>query len=79
MAAKQEPQARKPEGATLDKAIARQHQTAKGKTLAEQHAAECKGAPLWADVALQLAVEADQTANAEVFKMRADVRRVGHL
>ena len=52
-------------------AIAQPRQTAETKTLAEQHVAECKVALLRADIALQLAVEADQTANAKILKMRA--------
>ena len=71
MTAKRELQARKPEGASLDKAIARQRQAAKAKQLAEEQVKDCQAALDRADKALQLANEADQVATQEVQKMRA--------
>ena len=42
MSAKRELQARKPEGATLDQAIARQRQAHKARTLAEDNVQDMK-------------------------------------
>ena len=71
MTAKRELQARKPEGASLDKAIARQRQTAKAKLLAEEQVQDCRAALERAEKALAQANEADQLANQDVQKMRA--------
>ena len=71
MAAKAELQARKPEGASLDKAIARQRQAAKARLLAEEQVQDCHAALDRAHKALQQAQEGEQAANQEVHKMRA--------
>ena len=69
-AVKAELQARKPEGASLDKAIARQRQAAKARQLAEDQVQESQAALDRAHKALHLAHEGEQAANQEVQKMR---------
>ena len=70
MAVKAELQARKPEGASLDKAIARQRQASKARQLAEEQVQESQAALERAHKALQIAQEGEQAANQEVQKMR---------
>ena len=71
MAAKRELQARKPEGATLDQAIAHQRQASKARTLAEAHVQDMKDGLSRAEVALQQAVEAETQATQEVQRVRS--------
>ena len=71
MTAKRELQARKPEGASLDKTIARQRQTAKAKLLTEEQVRDCRAALERAEKALLQASDADQIANQDVQKMGA--------
>ena len=58
VAAKTELQARKPEGVTLDRAVARQRQTAKAKLLAESQVQGCRAPLERSEKALQHANEA---------------------
>ena len=67
--AKKELQARKPEGANLDRAIAKQRQTTKARTLAKSQIHDCQAAVQRVD--LQQAINADAAASQEVQKMRA--------
>ena len=71
VAARRELQARRPEGAMLDQAIARQRQAQKAKTMAETHLQETREALSRADVALQQATEADTLATQEIQRVRA--------
>ena len=71
MAAKREMQARKPEGATLDQAIARQRQTNKAHTVAEAHVRDLKESLQRAEAALQQAVEQENQATQEVQRVRS--------
>ena len=69
-AAKRELQARRPEGATLDQAIARQRQASKARSVAETHVQDTTEALKRAEHALQVAIEAEQSATQEVQRVR---------
>ena len=71
MAAKKELQARKPKGATLDQAIARQRQANKARTVAESHVQDLKDSLSRAETALSQAIEQEHQANQEVQRVRS--------